>query len=128
MMLSTRAQWMLVATVTVALTLGAARCAPPPSTKTKRQDVLLTPGGAIADSVPTLPGGVSPEKPYEWQKRPTGSPPACGRKEVLVKGACYRRAHPDDYAPPCEAPTVEWNGACLYAIHKATREPSSVGR
>lgn len=35
-------------------------------------------------------------------------------------------AHPDDYAPPCEAPTVEHDGVCYYAVQAPKREPSAV--
>jgi hypothetical protein len=122
-----RLQWTMLAAWTLLLTVGAATCTPhraaaPPA------EHALGPGGAVSELEPTLPGGKIPDTPYDWQKRPSGSPPACGKKEVLIKAACYRRAHPDDYSPPCEAPTVQWGATCYYAIHKAVRPPSSITR
>lgn len=67
-------------------------------------------------------------KPEGWQKRPVGSPPACGKKEREIQGACYRRAHPDDYSPPCEYPTAEYQGACYYAIKAEARPDNSIQR
>jgi hypothetical protein len=122
-----RTQWFLVAAATVALTLWAASCAPQHAGPSPVEQVLH-PGGAVSATEPTLPGGKIPDKPYDWQKRPKGSPPRCGTKEVLIAGACYRRAHPDDYSPPCESPTVQWGSTCFYAIHKAIPPESSIGR
>jgi hypothetical protein len=122
-----RTQWILLALFSLLLTLGAATCAPHVVVPVS-MGRALQPDGAVSGTEPTLPGGRIPEKPYEWQKTPKGNPPRCDRKEVLIKGACYRRAHPDDYAPPCESPTVLWEGTCYYATHKAVPPTSSVGR
>ena len=76
---------------------------------------------AFADGQPpALPGRLVPRKPLEWQKRAP-----CGPKEKELFDACYRRAHPDDYSPPCEKPTVEYEGTCYYAMQKAERPDTS---
>lgn len=87
---------------------------------------LRPPCSAGLADLPTPPLGRIPDKPYDWQKKPVGKPPRCGKKEVEIRGACYRRAHPDDYSPPCEAPTVQWENTCYYAIHKAVRHEASM--
>jgi len=87
------------------------------------------PEDALSDLAPDA--GVSGRKagkPEPWQKRPSGSPPRCGPKEKEILGACYRRAHPDDYSPPCEYPTVQSGSTCWYAIKAEARPDSSIRR
>lgn len=95
--------------------------------------VELTPDDAMVDSGPQEQGGsggtrAPPTVPEPWQKKPRGKPPVCGKKEYVINGACYRRAHPDDYSPPCEAPTVEWQGACFFAVRVDPRPDTSLQR
>lgn len=64
-----------------------------------------------------------PKVPYRWQRKAKGNPPRCGKKEVNLFGACYLRAHPEDFKPPCEAPTVEFEGACYLPLGEPERQP-----
>lgn len=88
-------------------------------------------GDFLVDGDPSGAGRATrlpPATPGPLQKRPHGAPPACDKKEYLINGACYRRAHPDDFSPPCEEPTVEWQGSCFFAIQEKQRPNTSVGR
>lgn len=91
----------------------------------------LAPGDFLVDGNPQGGGRATrlpPAVPGPLQKRPHGTPPACDKKEYLINGACYRRAHPDDFSPPCEEPTVEWQGSCFFAIQEKQRPGTSMGR
>lgn len=87
------------------ITLGYAACV---STKERIRTSQELAAGKIAypldNTVPTVP--------YDWQKKARGDPPKCGKREVNIFGACYLRAHPGDFQPPCEPPTAEYEGAC----------------
>jgi hypothetical protein len=119
-----------VAVFYVAISLLQLRCAAPSKPEIELPPVAaLAPDDALTDAQPgQIPARKVPRKPYDWQKKPTGKPPQCGPKEREIFGACYRRAHPDDYSPPCEVPTVEHEGTCYYAVQAPKREPSSVER
>jgi hypothetical protein len=114
--------WLTPGLITLALTGAAYSCRPggpplaPPAPTYARED-------ALTDRDTQRP---IPEKPFDWQKKPKGKPPRCGPKEFLINGACYRRAHPDDYSPPCEKPTVEHKGTCYYFVEVAPPQPTSV--
>ena len=118
--------WATPCVITVVATLAAYSCrpgGPPPMKSPAIIDRHYVREDALSDREVQRP---IPEKPFDWQKKPKGSPPRCGPKEFLISSACYRRAHPDDYSPPCEKPTVEHKGTCYYFVEAAPPKPTSV--
>lgn len=117
----TRPRFLAVAAIYIGVSLLQVQCAP---TRPAVDPAPLPADEALVDTSERT----VPRKPYDWQKKPSGNPPRCGSKEREIYGACYRRAHPDDYSPPCEAPTVEHDGTCYYTVQAPRREPSSIQR
>lgn len=98
--------------------------------KPRLETALVAP--APADALPdaTLADGrrLVPSKPEPWQAKPKGNPPKCKRGQHLINGACWYKANPEDFQPPCDAPTFEHKGACFHAIAEPAKSPVSVGQ
>jgi hypothetical protein len=81
---------------------------------------------ALTDGSPAEGRRLVPAKPEPWQKRPVGNPPKCGKGQHALNGACYYKANPEDFQPPCDAPTFEHKGVCYHAVAAPARPPSSI--
>lgn len=119
-----RVQWWLLGVAVLALTLGAARCAPRPDREALIRSPVAQEDGLIdlrQDGGQPLRRGV-PLKPGEGQKRP---PCDAEMGEEALRGACYVPVA--GRKPPCGR-LLEEGDQCFRAVFVAPRQPTSLGR
>lgn len=118
-----------VAVILVVLVVVSAACSP---TRRPKMEGLDATSPSREEALPdaSLSDGrrFVPLKPQPWQKRPVGRPPKCQKGQHVINGACWYKANPEDFKPPCDAPTFESGGDCYHAVAAPEKPPTSIER